>query len=171
MGEARARCGNRTNPIPPGPLRAGSGVANHDSGRARRPERNPPENPLRGNRFRPSGASARSLKLETGGSDGRVGRKYEPPGRIESVCAAICWGALVRNDPHLVRSFLGRLRSASSRVVPVFVSRQGGTLRAIDRSVAFRVMPAAARKAGLEDGIGTPHRRRQPDAHSLHGQK
>jgi integrase len=39
--------------------------------------------------------------------------------------------------------------------LPVFVSRQGGKSRAIDRSVAFRVMRAAARKGGLEDGIGT----------------
>lgn len=39
--------------------------------------------------------------------------------------------------------------------LPVFLSRQGGVPRAIDRSVAFRVMKSAARKAGLEDGIGT----------------
>jgi len=39
--------------------------------------------------------------------------------------------------------------------LPVFLSRQGGVPRAIDRSVAFRVMQAAARKADLADGIGT----------------
>ena len=39
--------------------------------------------------------------------------------------------------------------------LPVFLSRQGGVPRPIDRSVAFRLMKAAARKAGLADGIGT----------------
>lgn len=39
--------------------------------------------------------------------------------------------------------------------LPVFLSRQGGVPRPIDRSIAFRVMKAAAGKAGLEDGIGT----------------